>query len=86
MPDIFQDFPIKTTVDRVFEAVSTPAGLDRWWTKRSAGDPAEGAEYDLWFGPTYNWRARVTKYAPNTQFELEISKADADWKARALVL
>jgi hypothetical protein len=61
MPDIFHDFPIKAPPDRVFEAVSTPTGLDAWWSKKSSGRQAEGAEYQLWFGPQYDWRARVTK-------------------------
>ena len=39
VPDILHDFPIKAPLDRVFQAVSTPEGLDRWWTKRSEGKP-----------------------------------------------
>ncbi|MBL4818826.1 MAG: SRPBCC domain-containing protein [Deltaproteobacteria bacterium] len=77
--DIFHDFPIKVPLIRVFQAVSTPLGLDCWWTKRSIGKPAEGAEYDLWFGSQYYWLAKVTRYLPNTKFELEILRADKDW-------
>jgi hypothetical protein len=61
MPDIFHDLPIKVSPDRVLNAISTPQGLDAWWTKKSSGRPAEGEEYELWFGPQYNWRALVTK-------------------------
>jgi uncharacterized protein YndB with AHSA1/START domain len=77
--DILHDFSINTSPDRVFEAVSTPEGLDRWWTKRSAGTATPGAEFELWFGPEYDWRARVTGFVPNAEFELEITRADADW-------
>ena len=59
--------------------VSTPQGLDRWWTKRSGGIPAIGQEYVLWFGPDYDWRARVAQADPGTSFELEITQADDDW-------
>ncbi len=45
MPDIYSDFPIKVPAADVFRVVSTPAGLDQWWTKRSAGTPKMGAEY-----------------------------------------
>lgn len=31
MADIFHEFPIQVPADRVFEVVSTPEGLDRWW-------------------------------------------------------
>src|SRR6185503_2859396 len=49
--DIFQHFPIKAPAQRVFEAVSTPAGLDAWWTLNSSRGSDEGAEYMLGFGP-----------------------------------
>jgi uncharacterized protein YndB with AHSA1/START domain len=80
MPDIYSDFPIKVPAADVFRAVSTPAGLDQWWTKRSAGTPVRDAEYELWFGPEYDWRARVTLCAAPERFELEITRAGEDWR------
>jgi uncharacterized protein YndB with AHSA1/START domain len=79
MADIYHDFPIEAPAHKVFWAISTPAGLDRWWTERSNGHPSEGAEYELWFGPQYDWQARVTKCLSPKAFELEITKAGADW-------
>jgi uncharacterized protein YndB with AHSA1/START domain len=79
MADILQDFPIAAPAQRVFDAVSTPAGLDEWWTLRSAGEPREGAEYVLFFGDDYDWRARVTRCAAPSEFELEMTRADDDW-------
>lgn len=40
MPDIFHDFWIKAPSARVFDAISTPQGLDQWWTKKSKGEPS----------------------------------------------
>ena len=79
MADIFHDFPVKVTPERVFQAVSTPQGLDTWWTKQSAGMPQTGEEYDLWFGPEYHWRAKVTRCVPDSEFEFEMIQADDDW-------
>lgn len=79
MADILHDLPINVPIGRVYDAVSTPAGLDTWWTKRAAGSPHEGAEYQLWFGPEYDWRAKVTRAASSSEFELELTRADADW-------
>ena len=79
MPDILHDFLIKAPVGRVFRAVSTPAELDQWWTVRSTGDPRLGAEYELWFGPQYDWRARVTRCTPDSEFELQVTRADPQW-------
>jgi uncharacterized protein YndB with AHSA1/START domain len=79
MADIFHDFPINAPLSRVFEAVSSPPGLDAWWTKDSSGEARVGAEYQLGFGPNYDWRARVMQCAKDSAFELEITQADADW-------
>jgi uncharacterized protein YndB with AHSA1/START domain len=76
---ILHDFPINAPTARVFEAISTPADLDRWWTERCAGDPRMGAEYSLRFGPGYDWRATVTRWDPGSAFELQLTRADADW-------
>ena len=79
MADVLQDFPIAAAVDRVYAAITTPRGLDAWWTKTSAGRPDLNTEYELGFGPDYSWRATVTKTVRNAEFELTMTKADADW-------
>lgn len=79
MADIIHHFSIKAPVQKVFQAISTPTGLDVWWTKRSSGEPKPGAEYELWFGRKYDWRAVVSRCVPNTEFELEMTDAHEDW-------
>lgn len=79
MPDILHDFPIEVAPSRVFHAVSAPADLDQWWTVKSVGEPRLGAEYELWFGPQYDWRAKVTRCVPGAEFELELTRADKEW-------
>jgi GNAT superfamily N-acetyltransferase/uncharacterized protein YndB with AHSA1/START domain len=80
MADIFHHFPIKASRQKVFQAISTSAGLDAWWTKASKGTPAEGMEYELWFGPEYDWRAVVSRFVPETEFELRMTRAQEDWR------
>ena len=80
MADIFNHFPIQASVKKVFQAVSTPAGLDTWWTKSSSGQAEEGGKYELGFGPGYDWRAVVSRSVPDKEFELEIVSADDDWR------
>ena len=79
MPDILNDFPIKAPIADVFQAVAMPQGLDQWWTKHSAGRPILNTEYELGFGPGFEWRARVTRCSPPTSFEVELTQAGADW-------
>jgi uncharacterized protein YndB with AHSA1/START domain len=77
--DILHQFPVRAPASRVFGEITTPAGLDRWWTARSAGMPLRGSSYQLWFGPEYDWRARVTQCLPDRAFELELTTATPDW-------
>jgi uncharacterized protein YndB with AHSA1/START domain len=79
MADIFHYFPIKASRQRVFQAIATPAGLEAWWTKRATGEPAEGAEYELGFGPEYEWRALVSRCVPGAAFEFRLTTAMEDW-------
>lgn len=80
MADIFHHFPIKASLDKVFLTLSTPAGLDSWWTKSSSGEPGQGAEYELGFGPGYEWRAVVSRCIPNAEFVLTLTSAEKDWQ------
>jgi uncharacterized protein YndB with AHSA1/START domain len=79
MADIFHSFPINARIDKVFHAVSTPAGFDVWWSKSSDGSPLLNSIYNFSFGPEYNWSAVVTKYTANKEFELQLIDADYDW-------
>ena len=79
MADIYHYFPINASIEKVFKGVSTPEGLDSWWTKKSKGKPSAGEVYQLFFGEGYDWRAAVSKFVSNQEFELTITLADADW-------
>lgn len=79
MVDIYHQLPIKASRQKVFSMISTPGGLDAWWTKDCAGNPVEGAEYELGFHPPYEWRAVVSRCIPDSEFELVMTRSDADW-------
>lgn len=79
MPDILQDFPIAAPPHRVFQGVTDPALLDQWWTLRSAGQATIGSQYELDFGPEYQWAAVVTRCEPGRAFELRMTQSDDDW-------
>ena len=81
MADILHDLPIAAPAARVFEMVSAPSGLDRWWSLHAEGTPEVGATYALDFGPGYeDWRARVTSCEPSRTFELQLVTAMPDWE------
>lgn len=79
MADILHDLPIHATVDRIFEAISTPKGLDAWWTRSSKVEAVEDALYRLYFGPEHDWSARVVAFEAPRLFAFEMIEADGDW-------
>lgn len=80
MFDIVHHFSIKASAEQVFQTISTPTGLDCWWTKRSSGQPEEGGRYTLCFGPGYEWHGVVSRCVQDREFELEMVDAQEDWR------
>jgi uncharacterized protein YndB with AHSA1/START domain len=79
MPEILHDFPINAPSERVYQAMTDPAGLDQWWTSRSSGTAQVGEKYELDFGAQHQWRAVVTRCVPGKEFEWRVTEADTDW-------
>lgn len=79
MADIVQTFPIKASAAQVFQAISRSDSLANWWTKRSSGESKAGSQWELWFGPQHDWSAKVSRFVPDAEFELELTRADSDW-------
>lgn len=80
MADIFHHFPINASTKRVYETISTPTGLDKWWTKKCSGKVDIRETMHLHFEPDYNWTAIVSKHSPNQEFELTMQTSDKDWE------
>jgi uncharacterized protein YndB with AHSA1/START domain len=79
MADIYHQFIIRSRPEKVFEAISRSKGLDSWWTKTSSENPEADGIYTLYFSPGYQWKARVSKFKPDSLFELQLTEADEDW-------
>lgn len=79
MADIFHDFPIFKSPERVFEVIGSAKGLEAWWSLEAAGTPGLGEIYELNFGPGYLWQAEVTACELNSHFEWTIINAEKDW-------
>jgi uncharacterized protein YndB with AHSA1/START domain len=79
MADIIHEFPVKAIPEQVFQLFSTASGLEKWWTKTSSGESREGSTLRLYFGPQFDWQARVTRHVPPSSFELQITQAHPDW-------
>ena len=80
MADIRLEFPVAGPVDDVFRAISTPAGLNAWWTMDAEGTAEIGDRYRLGFGPGYDWTGVVTKCQPGRTLEWRIENSMPDWE------
>ena len=79
MPDIRHQFPVKAPSTRVFEVFTSPEGLNAWWTLRCSGQPLLNGEYNFYFGPAYDWNARVLDVQPGRSLTWQMTNAMDDW-------
>ncbi|PZX57849.1 SRPBCC family protein [Algoriphagus chordae] len=76
---IYHRLIISASVGEVFEAISEPKHLINWWPLSCTGKPELNAQYNFYFGESYNWFGRVSKIDSNTTFHVKMTKADPDW-------
>ncbi|MES2811101.1 MAG: SRPBCC domain-containing protein [Bacteroidota bacterium] len=79
MHTIYHDFSINNSINNVFDTVSTPYGLDNWWTNRSSGKQEIGSVFNLYFTDEYNWFAEISILKHNTQVEFKMTKSMEEW-------
>ncbi len=79
MFNIYHDIYIKSTAEAIFEAVTTPLALEKWWPQHCSGSALVGVEYRFYFEKEYDWYGIVTKVVPSNYFEIQMTKSDPDW-------
>ncbi len=79
MPNILHQFHIQSSLDKVFRAITSPSGLNSWWTLESDGSPELNETYRFFFGPEYDWRAVVTHVVPGQEIAWKVTQAMEDW-------
>lgn len=77
--NVYHNFLIQASAEKVFNAVSQPEHLDNWWTYKSSGEPKIDSEYNLNFTEAYDWYCKVTKITPNQSIYFKMTKSDTDW-------
>jgi uncharacterized protein YndB with AHSA1/START domain len=79
MNAILMDLWINAKPVEIFNAVSTPKGLNSWWTLDADGVPEDGEVYRFHFGPEYDWKGKVTFCSKPYTIQWEMFKSDPDW-------
>jgi len=79
MADILHDLIIESSQSNVFQGVSSPDLINQWWTLACEGGARIGAEYRLFFGEGFDWRAKVISYELDNRLDLKMTICDHDW-------
>ena len=79
MNNILHQFQIKSSREAVFNAFTSPAGLNAWWTLEASGQPVLNETYRFFFGSEYDWRAVVDHVIPGQELTWKITQAMSDW-------
>ena len=79
MPDIYHDLTVNVPVGPAFVAISQPEGLNAWWTLACEGEPTLGTLYRFYFGPEFDWHARVIELNRPNLIAWRFTQADEDW-------
>jgi len=77
--NIYHNLTIDVSPKEVFDAVSLPKHLDKWWPLKSSGKPELHSEYNLNFTDKYDWYCKVSQVKANKSFYLKMTKSDKDW-------
>lgn len=86
MPDIQHRLAIKADPSRIYDAITTPSGLNAWWTKDCEGSPEVGAPYRFYFSDDFDWKAEVVEVEPGRVIAWRFTDAEPDWTGTTLRL
>lgn len=79
MYTIYHDFVVNVSKEKFFEAVSTPTGLNNWWTLQCSGIPKLNEVYNLNFTDEFNWFAKISQFEENKCIEFSMLDAMEEW-------
>ena len=80
MPDIYHQFFVKASAQKVFDAFCVPVHLNNWWPLRSSGKPELWETYNFFFGEEYDWYGQVKEVQPGKSLTWHMQDVMDDWK------
>jgi len=77
--DIYHNFTVRSTPQKIFEAFTKPEHLINWWPQKCSGEAKLGGIYNLYFAEEYDWLAEVVHNEEPIAFHFSMIKSDEDW-------
>lgn len=84
--NIILNVPIRSTVDRFLQAVTTQAGLAAWFTPDVKAEPKVGSTVKLGFDAGITLGFRVDRLDPSGRVEWVPTECPDEWKTSRVVL
>ena len=78
MPEIRHNVIIKTTPEKVYEAITTQQGLANWWAKQTIAKPEVGFVNIFTFG-TFRNEMKIIILNPNKKVEWKCINSIEEW-------
>jgi uncharacterized protein YndB with AHSA1/START domain len=78
MTAIRHNVVIKTTPEKIYEAITTQEGLANWWAKQTTAKPEVGFVNTFTFG-TFRNEMKVIHLSPNKKVEWQCIKSIEEW-------
>jgi uncharacterized protein YndB with AHSA1/START domain len=70
---------INAPAEKVYEAITTPAGVSGWWTSDNRIADAVGGYAEFTFGDRYHNKMRILALEPGRRVEWECLEGDPEW-------
>ena len=84
MHGIYHDVYIDASPEHIFDAVTSEAGLNNWWTDACSVERRVGGKYYFHFEPDYDWHAEVAEWSTSQHVVWYFTQADEDWTGTKL--
>jgi uncharacterized protein YndB with AHSA1/START domain len=80
MPEILLEVPIAATPERVYAAITEPAGLSSWWTPAVVAEPKVGSVAEFRFGGgRFIVKMEITALEPCRAVRWAVRQGAPDW-------
>jgi len=79
MPDIRHLLFIKSTPEKIYNAVTTQKGIASWWSEHNNAKARVGSVYRISFGGNYFKEIKVVELVPGKKVVWEILDATPEW-------
>lgn len=79
MPDIRHLVFIKSTPEKIYEAITTQKGIASWWSIHNNAKKEVGSIYKISFGGDYYKEIKIAELVPDKKVIWEILNATPEW-------